>query len=100
MAKEAYYLTANGNTTPIDWPADPEARHEGNLTADGTFGSGTLKLQLSHDNGSTWTDADATNLAFTENKSMNFNLPACKIRLNLSGSTNPNLNVWISHLGK
>lgn len=80
-------LLADGQTAAIGWLGG-----RGVFTAQGTFGSGTIKLQCSHDDGATWVDVDRsgdTFVTFTANGQGGFELPKCSLRASLSGSTNP-----------
>lgn len=77
--------TTDGNGNAADWPGG-----RGAFAAYGTFGSGTVKLQWSPDDGTTWLDVDRsgdTYVTFTANGSGGFELPACQIRAVLSGSS-------------
>lgn len=90
-------LTADGNVPS----ASPWYDHGGGrvtYAAQGTFGSGTVALQFSLDDGSTWSSVgSAANL--TAAGVAGAEIPPCLIRVNLSGSTSPNLNVVIGHTG-
>lgn len=74
--------TADGNGDVYEWPGGV-----GTLHSYGTFGSGTVTLQASFDQGTTFDAADTTNLAFTADGMANFDLPRCQIRANLAGSS-------------
>lgn len=77
--------TTDGNGNAADWPGG-----RGAFVAYGTFGSGTVKLQWSPDDGTTWLDVDKsgeTYVTLTANGSGGFELPASQIRAALSGST-------------
>ena len=82
-------LSANGQTavTVTIGPA--------RLSLTGTFGSGTAKLQAK-DPGGNW--IDVANGSFTAVTDTIFDFPArseTDLRVDLSGSTNPTLVVWI-----
>lgn len=80
-----YARSTDGNGTAVVWPGG-----RGVFVAYGTFGSGTVKLQWSPNDGTTWIDVDAsgdTFVTFTANGSGGFELPACQIRAVLSGAT-------------
>lgn len=69
----------------------------GTVTAWGSFGGGTVKLQMSPDDGVTWIDVDRagdTYVTFSANGEGGFELGLCKLRFLLSGATAP--NVWVS----
>jgi hypothetical protein len=77
--------TADANGAAADWHGG-----RGVFSAFGTFGSGTVKLQWSPNDGTTWLNVDKsgdTYVTYTANGSGGFELPACKIRAVLSGST-------------
>lgn len=93
-------LTADGNYE-VTWPGG-----NGQVSGQGTFGGGTLSLEFSLDDGTTWTllkkvetatDPDPT---LTENGSFVFwsaptSAPGYRLRLTLAGATTPNINVYI-----
>lgn len=88
-------FTADGQSGAINWPGG-----RGVFAAFGTFGGGTIKLQVSYDDGATWIDADRsgdTFVTFTANGSGGFELPRCQIRTSLSGSTSPSINSGVEH---
>jgi hypothetical protein len=65
------------------------------LLANGTFGSGTLTVQASPDDGTTWISTIAT---MTAAGVINFLAgDGVLYRLNLSGSTAPSLNAWVAY---
>lgn len=86
-------MLADGQTAlsaAISWSAG-----RGVFIAYGTFGGGTLKLQCSHDDGTTWTDVDRAGdsfVTFTANGQGGFELGKCLLRVSLSGSTAPSIN--------
>lgn len=84
-------FSADGNSSELDWGG----RFVGHISAYGTFGSGTVTLQYSLDAGATWNAVDTTNLAFTADGNGNFELPFCKLRINLAGSTTPDIDYVI-----
>jgi hypothetical protein len=82
-------LTADGQSASIPWLGG-----RGVFTAWGTFGGGTIKLQQSPDDGTTWIDLDRsgdTFCTFTANGEGGFELQPCLLRVSLSGSTAPNI---------
>ena len=83
-------VTTNSSSDSVNWPGGV-----GQMVVEGTFGSGTVKLQMSPDDGTTWVaiGGDAT---VTADAVVNFDLNSCDIRLNLSGSTGANLDGWLT----
>ena len=83
-------VVADGQTaaaSTVQWPGG-----RGVFIAYGTFGSGTMKLQASHDDGTTWIDVDRsgdTFVTFTVNGQGGFELGKCLLRVSVSGSTSP-----------
>jgi len=78
-------LTTNTNTDAINWYGG-----DGTLAASGTFSSGSLKLQASIDNGTTFfdaKDADGNALTLTADGGLSFSVAPCKLRALLSGAT-------------
>lgn len=92
MATELFKhnLTADGQTPEVNWPGGT-----GTFAVYGTFGSGTAKLQVSLNEGSTWLDV-GTDTEFTANGIGNYELPpGSLLRADLSGATDPDLTVDI-----
>ena len=90
-----YNLTANGSTTGL--------QVDGNIHigATGTFGGGTLALEMSYDN-ATWfaaTDGNGTAATMTAADAKNMEVGECYIRLTLSGATSPDIDINISGVG-
>lgn len=84
-------MSADGNSSSWD--------HAGGLAGvavQGTFSSGTAKLQASIDGGTTYIDVDTTNAQGTSAFLFAFNFPACLLRVNLSGSSSPDIDVYYS----
>jgi|TARA_R110000824_G_scaffold31783_5_gene103097 hypothetical protein len=83
-------VTADGNSTEVAWPGGV-----GQMVVEGTWGGGTVALQMSPDDSVTWVaiGGDAT---ITADGVVSFNLNGCDIRLNLSGSTGANINGWLT----
>jgi len=84
-------LIGNTNTsnffggTPFNWSGG-----DGTLAASGTFSSGSLKLQVSIDNGTTWLDAkdaDGAALSLSADGALSFSVAPCVMRAFLSGAT-------------
>lgn len=72
-------------------------RHRGDLASvvvQGTFDSGTATLEMSVDGGTTWVAVDSSNAALTANGVFNTTLGECLLRVTLSGSTSPDLDVY------
>ncbi|SFH96573.1 hypothetical protein [Planctomicrobium piriforme] len=84
--------TADGNSTAFDWPGGV-----GVMIANSTFGSGTVKLQMSPDDptGTPTNWVDVTSISMTAAGTVRFELPPCKVRCVLSGSTAASLNTWL-----
>lgn len=85
-------LTANGAAGPVRWSGGT-----GKVTVWGTLGGGTVTLQMSPDNGTTWLNVDRagdTYVTFSAPGGGVFELGLCLIRFNLTGATSP--NVWVS----
>jgi len=85
-------FTADGNSAGVSFPGGM-----GTVHADGTFGSGTLALAVSSDGGTTYTNG-GTSVQLTAEGLFNFTLPSDElmVRLELSGSTAPDIDWWIS----
>ena len=90
-------LTVDGN-----YPAaSPWYGHQGGrvvFAVQGDFGGGTAALQFSLDDGTTWSSTGSTT-SLTADGGAGAELPPCKVRVNLSSSTSPNLDVVIAHTG-
>jgi len=82
--------SADGNSTALNWPGGV-----GQMVVSGTFGGGTVKLQMSPDDGTTWVDVGGDS-SVTAAAVVNFDLNGCDIRLNLSGSTGADLDGWLT----
>ena len=76
-------LAADGNWE-FDWPGGRST-----FDIEGTWGSGTAKLQYLSKDGSTW--VDLIDLSFTANGQNEVVFRKCRMRLDLSGSTSPSL---------
>jgi hypothetical protein len=91
-------LAANGNSASLSWPG---AR--GVFTAWGTFGAGTLTLQQSPDDGTTWINVDRagdTFCTFTANGEGGFELGGCLVRVSLAGATAPSIQSGVQSASK
>lgn len=87
---QTFNLTADGSTTAL--PV------YGNFTvaAFGTWGSGSLVIQASFDDGTTWidlTDANGNVVTLTSNTARNVEVGFAKVRVTLSGATSPDLDI-------
>lgn len=76
---------------PIQEP--DAARYDGlkTLYVWGSFGSGTVKLQVSPDNGTTWFDVTGLD-NITAKFIGNSQLRGSRVRINVSGSSGPTIN--------
>lgn len=78
-------ISSNANSTVIDWHGG-----DGTVAAQGSFNSGTVKLQASIDGGNNFfdaKDADGANLALTTDGAFSFTIGSCKLRANTAGAT-------------
>ena len=78
-------LTTNTNTDAINWYGG-----DGTMAVSGQFSSGSVKLQVSIDNGSTWFDAkdDGGNtLLVSGSGGVSFSVAPCKLRASMSGAS-------------
>lgn len=87
-------LVDNGATNPIDFTPSTD---RATIVVWGDFGGGTAALQMSPNNGVTWIPVIPTvATSFTANGMANFQINiSCKIRVELTGATLPNLNIAI-----
>tara|TARA_B100001750_G_scaffold172218_1_gene140460 strand:+ start:73 stop:414 length:342 start_codon:yes stop_codon:yes gene_type:complete len=83
-------VTADGESAELNWPGGV-----GQMVVDGTFGGGTVALEMSPDDGTTWV-AIGGDASVTSDAVVNFDLNGCDIRLSLSGSSGANLNGWLT----
>ena len=86
-------LAANGSTTALDWIGG-----DGTVFASGTFGGGSVTLQMSIDGGVAWftaLDADGAALALTTAGAFSFSVGSCKVRGVLAAATAPSINISI-----
>lgn len=87
-------FSADGDSTEIQWPGG-----KGVYGATGTWGGGTLSLQFSFDGGASdipaGTEGDLTD---DGSKSKLFELPVCKLKLVLAGSSSPDIDAWLRPL--
>ena len=84
---------ADGNTDTHVWQGG-----EGHFTAQGgggsNFGGGSVALQFSVDNGTTWINV-GTDTTFTANGGGIFKAGGCQLRAKMTGGTTPNVNCYI-----
>lgn len=81
-------LVGNGNSNSVRWGGG-----EGEFRAFGTFGGGTLTLQMSDDNSTFW-NVDKTGdtyVTLTANGGGAFRAGPCYLRANLAGATGPSI---------
>jgi hypothetical protein len=79
----------DGNSQQWDWPGG-----NGMIAAQGTWGSGTIQLQVTPDAGTTW--INVSGISITADGTVTFACAPGQVRLNLSGSGGASLNAWIS----
>jgi hypothetical protein len=81
-----FVLTSNTNSSALAVRnhVGPTTKFEFTVFYYGTFDSGTIKLQASPDNGTTW--IDIPNSSSTTATCMNMEIRATQIRANLSGA--------------
>lgn len=102
-------LTADGSTEAITWkPLRKNTPNRATVIFYGNFGGGTIELQFSPDDGTTWipvVDQSASPIQANSNTIVNFELysngnpiagQTNRIRAILTASTTPNLNVQIN----
>ena len=89
MIKLFTVIEADAEGAAFDWDGGV-----GSFVGWGTWGSGTSKLQMSPDGGTTWIDV-GTDVTLTDDGMGNFQLGPCKIRGDLSGSTGATLSAWV-----
>lgn len=79
-------LTDNGSTTAVMW-------HGGEIQvcATGTFGTGTVVLEYSYDEGTTWATVGSGSL--TANGTFVEKVAPGPVRATLSGASGPDINV-------
>lgn len=82
-----FSLTTNSSTTPLQFQG------EGTIAASGAFGGGTLQVEASFDEGSTW--IALTDGVFTGDATLNIKIGHCWLRTTLTGATSPSLFVAI-----
>ena len=86
-------LTSNASTASFSYPA----RSRGTFWATGTFGGGTIVLEASRNNGTTW--LPVANTTLTVNGYSNFQLNGpYRLRVTLSGATSPNIFVAVDSI--
>ena len=90
---QSYNLTADGSTAALPTTSTV------NVAAFGTFGSGTLTIQASYDNGTTWfalKDSAGAAGSFTADGALNVEVGEANLRFTLAGATSPNIDVVVT----
>ncbi|MDA9529260.1 hypothetical protein [Bradyrhizobium sp. CCBAU 25338] len=85
-------LAANGTSDPEFWPGG-----HGTFMSWGTFGGGSLVLEISPDNGDTWIQYDG--FGSTKPQSFfifGFTLPPCMLRAKLINATSPSVSFKVA----
>lgn len=78
-------LSANGSTSSV-----PYTEGSGAAMIYGTWGGGTLVMEVSHD-GTNWAALDG--MSFTADAAKGFNIPrGTRVRFTLTGATAPTIN--------
>ena len=86
-----YNMTANGQSPGVIWRGG-----RGEFDVRGDIGGGDVALQQSLDGGATWEDMDAANLTTDAAPfSAGFERGPRLLRVNLTGSTDPDLFVTV-----
>lgn len=86
-------LSVDGNSSEVAWGGGL-----GTLVAEGTFGTGTVALQVSIDEGTTW--ITYTGSGMTSSEVEQFQIGPCMLRANLAGATSPTIRVRIGRIEK
>ena len=86
--------TADASSTVVQWPGGV-----GQMVVDGDFGGGTITLDMSPDDETTWVPIGGDSTVGAD-AVVNFDLNACDLRLTLAGSTSPALNGWLTETVK
>lgn len=82
--------SSTANSTAYNWPGGV-----GQFSASGTWGSSTLKMQYSPDDGTTWIDCGG-DLSLTDDGVANFELGPCDIRASLTVSGTTSVSCWMA----
>lgn len=90
----SHTFDADGNSDAVQWNGGP-----GSMLAQGTFGGGTLTLKYSLDDGSTWTSFGSETTITSAGGGRFFPPGGCLVRVELSGSTSPDLDVNFGGVG-
>ncbi len=83
-------ITSNGKTAATSFRGGGLFIH-----LNGTFGGGTVTVELSYDTGTTWIPVSA-DAVYTSSVIRTVNLPDCWVRLDMSGATSPTVRWAIS----
>jgi hypothetical protein len=78
-------ITADGTTTGIIFKGGQLYLH-----INGTFGSGTVTVHISYDDGATYIPASVDG-TYTSSAIRSIELPDCRVRLVMAGSTSPSI---------
>jgi hypothetical protein len=96
-----FNLTTNTSTTPLEYNRiNSERGEDATIAAYGTFGGGTLTIEVSFDEGTTWIalkKSDGILLEITEAEVHNVFLSPCLMRFTLAGSTAADLNISFNY---
>ncbi len=99
MAEMQILTNASASGTEFSWPGG-----RGIFTVySATFGGGTVKLQWSPDDGTTWIDVDRSGDTFVTLTAVGaglFELPRCMIRGNVATATAVNAKVFTIPSGR
>jgi hypothetical protein len=89
--------SADGNSSEVSIASSVETTFF--FVLSGTFGGGSVKPQVSPDGGTTWVDCkevyQAGAISATAAGMYPFLARGTALRLNLSGSTSPDLDAWL-----
>jgi hypothetical protein len=92
LAGASANATSTNEVTPDISGADDDEMREVTLYGEGNFGSGTLALQASPDDGTTWVNV----ATITADGASHVQVVAHLLRLKLTGSTDPVLDGWVA----
>lgn len=82
-------FTGDGNSSVVTWRGGV-----GEFQAQGDFGTGTAKLQWRMDSNEDWVDVSGASL--TSDGRSSFDIGPSELRVNLSGSSSPDLKIRIA----
>jgi hypothetical protein len=81
--------TTDASSQAIDFSGGPVM-----MVVNKVGGTGTIALQMSPNDGTTWLPVDGMSLTADGTKICS-HLPRCKLRVNLSSASSANFNVWV-----